>query len=155
MKMTNRCSPPSSSVSLWDLPESLCFIRAKWGFTLLSVCWLMKSQMQLLRSKRKATDQPLAFLIEHLCASGIICQNLAVSWASYYLNNNAFFPQLCTKGWGDVTIAALKNWFISMSSDDIWRGRSVTNRTALFLSLLGHHKKTRHMYVLMGIIKCN
>lgn len=141
MKMTNRCSPPPSSVSLWDLPESLCFIRAKWGFTLLSVSWLMKSQIQLLRSKRKATHQPLAFLIERLGASGIVCHNLTVSWASYYLNNVAFFPN-CEPRNGEMSLLLLlKKRFISISSDDLGRGRSATIRTTLFLSLLGHYTK--------------
>lgn len=107
MKMTNRCFPPPSSVSLWDLPKSLCFIRAKWGFTLLSVCWLMKSQMQLLRTKRKATDQPFAFLIERHGTSKIVCHNLTVSSASYYLNNVAFFPN-CELGDREMSLLLLK-----------------------------------------------
>lgn len=49
--------------------------------------------MQLLKSKRKATDQPLAFLIERFCPTGVVCHNLAVRLrASYYLNNVTIIP---------------------------------------------------------------
>lgn len=49
--------------------------------------------MQLLRRKRKATDQPLAFLIERFGPTGVVCHNLAVRLrASYYLNNVTVIP---------------------------------------------------------------
>ncbi len=136
MKMTNRCSLPPSSVSLWDLPNILCFIRANWGFTLLSVCWLMKSQMQLLRSKRKATDQPLAPWLSVLAQARLfvriwlLVQHL-ITWKTYH------FSPTVNRGMDTFFFCCNKNWFISITSDDLGRGWSFTKRAAIFLSLLG------------------
>ncbi len=149
MKMTNRCSLPPSSVSLWDLPNILCFIRANWGFTLLSVCWLMKSQMQLLRSKRKATDQPLAFLIERLGTSKIVCHNLAVSSASYYLKNVAFFPN-CEPRDGYIFLLLQQKLIHIYHFWWPWERLKLHQKSRNFLITAGVRHKKKSGYILRG-----